>query len=101
MATLNLCFKASKACGLLVRSGEGRVRGWKSLSEEKGEIKDTRVPWTEPGRASVLSGLRFDERKARINQKIYRKARFLIDERSLRKTVSRRGKLFKEPNACW
>lgn len=63
MATLNRCFKASKACGLLVRSGEGRVRGWKSSSEEKGEIKDTRVPWTEPGRASVLSGLRFEKER--------------------------------------
>lgn len=79
MATLNLCFKASKACGLLVRSGEGRVRGWKSLSEEKGEIKDTRVPWTEPGRASVLSGLRFDERKARIRFDVCMDNSFLIN----------------------
>ena len=55
---------------------------WNSLSEEKGEIKDIRVPWAEPKRASVIKGLSFDERKTRVNHEINRKARHLIDEKS-------------------
>ncbi|KAF4009744.1 hypothetical protein G4228_001141 [Cervus hanglu yarkandensis] len=62
-----------------VRQGESATL---SLSEEKGEIKDMRVPWTEPKRASVIKGLSFDERKTRVNYEINRKARHLIDEKS-------------------
>ena len=37
------------------------------MSEEKGEIKDIRVSWAEPKRASLIKGLSFDERKTRVN----------------------------------
>lgn len=57
---------------------------WNSLSEERGEIKDRRVLWAEPERASVIKGLSFDERKTSVNHEINRKVRHLIDEKSER-----------------
>lgn len=63
-------------------------------------MRTSRVPWTQPGRALVFRDLSSDERKTRINQKINRKARLLINEKP-KKDVSRRIYLFKEPSACW
>lgn len=59
-------------------------------------MRTSRVPWTQPGRALVFRDLSSDERKTRINQKINRKARLLINEKP-KKDVSRRIYLFREP----
>ena len=40
------------------------------MLEEKGEIKDIRVPWADPERASVIKDLSFDERKTRATMKL-------------------------------